>query len=96
LHIFLDGIEVQEELSNVSLKNEENSVNSFPSNYDEPPSISSSSSFMPSYAQTTFDWPDEWETSNRSLPNNNTFTKFNTVFSLPPPRPPPPKSPIFR
>ncbi|KAF7633742.1 hypothetical protein Mgra_00006921 [Meloidogyne graminicola] len=90
LHIFLDSLEIQDE-TNTSIKNE---GNSFFSTYDEPPSISSSSSsFMPSFTPLS-DWPNPSESLNKNV--NNDFNAFNSVFSLPPPRPPPPKSPILR
>uniref|UniRef100_A0A915MXV5 Dynamin-binding protein n=1 Tax=Meloidogyne javanica TaxID=6303 RepID=A0A915MXV5_MELJA len=94
LHIFLDGLESPKEMSQISSKNEENSFNSIASSYDQPPSNSSASiSSMSNFASSNVcDWPNPWETSNVSINNSNVF---NNVFSLPPPRPPPP-NPILR
>uniref|UniRef100_A0A914L8S7 Scaffold protein Tuba n=1 Tax=Meloidogyne incognita TaxID=6306 RepID=A0A914L8S7_MELIC len=94
LHIFLDGLESPKEISQISSKNGENSFNSIASSYDQPPSNSSTSiSSMSNFASSNVcDWPNPLETSNVSINNSNVF---NNVFSLPPPRPPPP-NPILR
>nr|CAD2174070.1 unnamed protein product [Meloidogyne enterolobii] len=94
LHIFLDGLESPKEISQISSKNGENSFTSIASSYDQPPSNSSASiSSMSNFASSNVcDWPNPWESSNVSINNSNVF---NNVFSLPPPRPPPP-NPILR